>query len=105
MKKNDLNRIKQFIRVSFEIEEALQVSTVQKKILLTIVQLWDQNKKAPPINLITQSVKDVSERSIYRHIKPLFQKGWIQIEDNPNDHRIKLIQPSEALLHFLSLTI
>ena len=105
MDKKSLFKIKQFIRVSQEIEKALNVTVIQKKILLTLIDLCDQNKKFIPVGDLAISIKDVSERSFYRHIKTLITSGWIKLYCSDEDHRIKLIEPSPRLLKTLSSQI
>ena len=76
MKQDDLIRIKYFIRVSFEIEEMLHVSSLQKKILLKALEIWERKSEPAHISQLATSVEGVSERSVYRHLKTLTQK-WL----------------------------
>ncbi len=105
MDQKSLFRIKQFIRVSQEIETALSVTAIQKKILLTLIDLCDQNKKSIPVGDLAISITDVSERSCYRHIKTLITSGWIKFAFNSDDQRVKLLSPTPKLLRALSREI
>jgi DNA-binding MarR family transcriptional regulator len=105
MDQKSLFRIKQFIRVSQEIETALNVTVIQKKILLTLIDLCDQNKKSIPMRDLIISIKDVSERSVFRHLNTLISQGWIKLSPHHIDGRVKLITPTPKLLKVLSSQI
>jgi DNA-binding MarR family transcriptional regulator len=105
MDKKSLFKIKQFIRVSQEIEIALNVTAIQKKILLTLIDLCDQNKKFIPVGDLAISIKDVSERSVFRHLKTLISQGWIKLSSHHTDGRVTLISPTPKLLRVLSSQI
>ena len=102
MSQQDLIKIKHFIRVSFEIEESLHISSLQKKILLKALEIWEYQSKPAHISQLALSVKGVSERSVYRHLKILIKNGWLQIGIDQKDRRIKIITPSNKLIHMLS---
>jgi DNA-binding MarR family transcriptional regulator len=102
MTHHDLAKIKHFIRVSFEIEESLDVSSLQKKILLKTFELWGRQSQPAHMSQLAVSIKGVSERSVYRHLKILIKKGWLQIGIDQKDRRIKIITPSNKLIHMLS---
>ena len=102
MKQNDLIRIKAFIRVSLDIEKALDVTELQKKILIKLIDLCNQDTKFISVGDLASSVKDVSERSVYRHIKTLISLGWIKLTSDNEDHRVKLITPTPRLLKVFS---
>jgi DNA-binding MarR family transcriptional regulator len=102
MTHHDLAKIKHFIRVSFEIEESLDVSSLQKKILLKTFELWGRQSQPAHMSQLAVSIKGVSERSVYRHLKILIEEGWLMITTDQQDHRIKIITPSNKLIHMLS---
>ncbi len=104
MDQKTLFKIKQFIRVSQDIEKALNVKVIQKKILLTLIDLCDQNKKSIPVGDLAISITDVSERSVFRHLKTLISQGWIKLSPH-HDGRVKLITPTPKLLKVLSSEI
>lgn len=105
MNQKSLFKIKQFIRVSQEIEAALCVTAIQKKILLTLINLYSQNSKSIPMGDLAISIKNVSERSFYRNIKNLITSGWIKLSFNDHDQRVKLLSPTPKLLRVLSREI
>ncbi len=105
MDQKTLFKIKQFIRVSQEIEVALGVTAIQKQILLTLIDLHSQNRKSIAMGDLANSIQNISERSFYRHIKTLIASGWIKLYCSDEDHRIKLIEPSPRLLKTLSSQI
>ena len=102
MDQQNLFRIKQFIRVSRDIEVALGVTELQKKILMKLIDLCNQNTKSISVGDLAISVKNVSERSVYRHLKTLISLGWIRLASDNKDHRVKLIAPTPRLLKVLS---
>lgn len=102
MNQQDLNKIKHFIRVSFEIEASLNISHLQKKILLKLLRLWEQQTSSINVGLLASSTEGISERSVYRHLKLLKDKGWLKIINDEKDRRIKLITPSPRLIETLS---
>ena len=105
MNHDDIFKIKQFIRVSNEIEVILDVTELQKKILLKLLDLWNKETKSIPVGQLATSVTNVSERSVYRHLDALLNLGWIRMSTDKNDHRVKLITPSPRLLKILSIQL
>lgn len=105
MKQDDLIRIKAFIRVSLDIERMLDVTDIQKKILITLIDCCNQDNTSIPMGDLANSIQNISERSFYRHIKTLITSGWIKLSLSDEDHRIKLIEPSPRLLKTLSSQI
>ncbi len=102
MSKPDLLKIKHFIRVSLEIEASLRVSNLQKQILLKLLALSEKQTSPITVGLLVSSVHDVSERSVYRHLKILKNEGWLIMMSNQEDQRIKIIQPSQQLIQLIS---
>lgn len=102
MSENDLDKIKQFIRVSQDIESILRVNDLQKKILLQLIAL--SSKHSHPINIgtLSNSITGFSSRSVLRHIHPLKDAGWINITHDHFDHRIKHVTPTSRLIKVLS---
>ena len=105
MNHDDIFKIKQFIRVSNEIEVILDVTELQKKILLKLLDLWNKETKSIPVGQLATLVTNVSERSVYRHLNALVNLRWIRISTDKNDHRVKLITPSPRLLKILSIQL
>ncbi len=105
MKNNDISRIKHFIRVSFELEEVLNISWVEKKVLLYVVGIWGNRDHAPSITEVAISVPNVSESTVHRHLKSLVKKGLLKTTPDRQDHRTKFIAPSTRLLKVLALKI
>jgi predicted transcriptional regulator len=105
MKDDDLLRIKHFIRVSFELEEALRISTIEKKVLLRVVDLWGQKSKAPTVTEAAMSVPNISESTVHRHLKSLVKKGLLTTNPDRQDRRTKFLGPSTRLLKVLALKI
>ncbi len=105
MNHDDIFKIKQFIRVSNEIEVILDVTERQKKILLKLLDLWNKETKSIPVGQLATSVTNVSERSVYRHLDALIKSKWIRISTDKNDHRVKLITPTPHLLKILSIQL
>ena len=105
MNHDDIFKIKQFIRVSNEMEAMLDVTELQKKILLKLLDLWNKETKSIPVGQLVTSVTNVSERSVYRHLDALLNLGWIRMSTDKNDHRVKLITPTPQLLKILSIQL
>ena len=102
MNEQDLTRIKNFIRVCFEVEETLKISWAQKKVLLKVVELWGLEPKAPMVTEVAMSVHGASESSVYRHLKPLIKKGLLRLTEERQDHRVKRVEPTHRLLKILA---
>ena len=102
MPSSDLTKIKHFIRVIFEIEDQLQVSSLEKKILFKALELWSKTSKPTPVGQLAKSIEGISERSVYRHLKPLIKARWLKISSNNKDQRVNLIEPAPQLLKVLS---
>lgn len=102
MKQDDLIRIKAFIRVSLDIERMLDVTDIQKKILITLIDCCNQDNKSIPVGDLTISINGVSERSVFRHLKTLIALGWIKLSSSQRDQRVKLLSPTPKLLRVLS---
>jgi DNA-binding MarR family transcriptional regulator len=102
MPKNDLNKIKQFIRVAHDIENALSVSLLQKKILLKLVSLHQELQVPTSIGDFSTSINGTSSRSVLRHIDTLKEMGWIHIEQASHDQRVKYVKPTPRLIRTLS---
>jgi len=105
MNHDDIFKIKQFIRVSNEMEAMLDVTELQKKILLKLLDLWNKETKSIPVGHLATSVKNVSERSVYRHLDALVNLRWVSIAIDKNDHRVKLITPAPRLLKVLAIEL
>ena len=105
MTNKDLIRIKEFIRISFELEEMLQISWAEKKVLLRTIFIWTETNKLPSITQVSTSIPQISESSVYRHLKVLIKKGWLKTILDRQDHRIKYIEPTPRLLKVLALKI
>ena len=105
MNDDDLIRIKNFVRVCFEIEQSLNVSWLQKKILLKVIELWGAEHNAPIMSELVISVDGLSNSSVQRHLKSLFKKGWLKVTLNRQDQRIKHVEPSQKLLKLLALKV
>lgn len=105
MSQDNFFKIKQFIRVSQNIEAALNVTALQKKILMKLIDLCNQNTKSISVGELAASINDVSERSVYRHIKALVSLRWIKLSSNHKDHRVKFVTPTPRLLKVLSTQI
>ena len=99
---SDLNRIKQFVRVAHDIETALSVTLLQKKILLKLIDLHTQNEVPTTIGDLASSVEGISSRSVLRHLDTLKNLGWIKIQIAREDQRIKYITPTPRLIRTLS---
>ena len=105
MKDQDLSRIKEFIRVSFELEDALKITTTEKKVMLRAVELWAQGPKPPIITDLAVSVPQVSPSTVHRNLKVLIKKGWLQSTQDRRDHRIKYLEPTRHLLKILAVKV
>jgi DNA-binding transcriptional ArsR family regulator len=105
MKNDDILKLKQFIRVSQEVETILNVSELQKKILLKLVDLWGTDTRAISVGQLASSIKDVSERSVYRHLEALVSLHWISISNSKEDRRVRLVAPTPRLLKVLSIAL
>jgi len=103
MPSRDLTKIKHFIRVIFEIENQLQVSRLEKKILFKAIELWSKTSKPAPVGQLAKSIEGISERSVYRHLKPLIKANWLKISSDNKDQRVNLIEPTSQLLNILSI--
>ena len=102
MNHDDFFRIKQFIRVSQELETLLGVTSLQKKILLALLDLWNKENHLISVGTLASSVQNVSERSVYRHLEALVHLNWIKMTRDKHDGRIKLVTPTPRLLKVLS---
>lgn len=105
MNQDDFFKIKQFIRVSQELETVLGISSLQKKILLTLLDLWNKETRAIPVGKLASSVQSVSDRPVYRHLKALVHLNWIKMTKDRRDGRIKLVTPTPRLLKVLSIQL
>ena len=105
MQDSDLKRIKNFVRVCFEIEEALNISWTQKKVLLKVLDLWRYQSYAPRITEVAYSVSETSESSVYRHLKVLIKKRWLQVKIDEQDQRVKFVEPTPRLIKALALKV
>lgn len=102
MDQKSLFKLKQFIRVSQDIETALSVTAIQRQILMTLIDLCNQDNKSIPVGDLTISINGVSERSVFRHLKTLIALGWIKLSTSHRDQRVKLLSPTPKLLRVLS---
>ena len=105
MDQESLFKIKQFIRVSRDIEAAFDLTALQRKILMKLIDLCNQDTKRISVGELAASVNDVSERSVYRHIKALVSLRWIKLTSDHKDHRVKFVTPTPRLLKILSAQI
>jgi DNA-binding MarR family transcriptional regulator len=104
MKEGDLLKTSTFLRVSFEVEEALGISWIEKKVLWRTLHLWMTQVQPPSIHEVVEAVL-VSEATVHRHLKVLIKKGWLKMTPSSNDHRIKYLEPTPRLLKVLTRTI
>ena len=56
--------------------------------------------KKVPVTEAARMLQGIPERTAFRRIKALHEKGLLGFEHNPQDHRIRYVVPTEAAKHY-----
>jgi DNA-binding MarR family transcriptional regulator len=72
---------------------------LEERMLALFAMAWDAGRQIP----VTEAARmeaDTPERTAFRRIKSLRDKGWVTIEPSPNDHRVKFVVPTRQTLQY-----
>lgn len=78
-----------------------ELSLNERALIKHMNQYWYRNDNLTVIMAI--NLKDMSTATAFRNLKKLRQKGFIQLNFNDMDRRIKHVRPTEKLITLLEV--
>jgi len=86
-----------FINLAVANEKLLAIPTIEpieRKILHLLVTYWERKQ---PITVVeTMSITDdISTSTVFRYLKKLRQKGYVELVQDEIDNRIKYVTPTK----------
>ncbi len=70
------------------------LDTVEEHLLNVFASAWHAGRQVAVMEA-TRMVPDLSERTVFRRLKTLESKGLVRFGENPRDHRVRYVLPTD----------
>lgn len=84
-----------------ELSEFPKLSADEKCLIRHLNNYWANNQKIKVVQVINM-VKSSSPATVFRHLKMLREKGYVQLTLDENDNRIKYIHPTPLTIDYFA---